>query len=256
VVNQAYHHALLAHGHGVAAVREHGGRRARVGLVTNGLPFIPATGSAADIRAAARLFARENDPHHAPVFLGRYPSSLMRSPDAPQVTRGDLALIAQRTDFFGLNCYLASYARATGTTARALEFTPDHPRAQPRWLALTHDAIYWGVRQFTERYGMKSVFITENGAAFVDPAPGADGTIADLHRLDYLRGHVQSAHRAVTEGLPLHGYFAWSFLDNFEWARGYAERFGLVHVDFSTQRRTPKLSGLWYAELMRRNAIV
>jgi beta-glucosidase len=259
-LNQAYHHALLAHGHGVAAVRAHGRPGSSVGLVHNHLPppQIPVTETAADLAAARTLYERTNVQLMGPVFLGGYPDSFLAAAgaDAPQAAPGDLELIGQPTDYLGLNIYAGDFVQADRTGAPALvPFSAGYPRGDMPWLYFTAQSLYWGVRHAAEVFGVRSFLITENGAACRDDT-AIDGAIVDLDRREYLHSYLVALHRAVAEGFDVRGYFVWSLLDNFEWAEGYAKRFGIVHVDYPTQLRTPKLSARWYAEVIRANRIV
>jgi beta-glucosidase len=261
LLNQAYHHALLAHGHGVAAVRTHGGPGATVGLVHNHLPppQIPLTEADADIEAARTLYERTNGQLMGPVFRGSYPDAWLAAAggDAPRVEPGDLAWIAQPTDYLGLNIYAGDFVRAAperGAEPEVLPFPPGYPRGDMPWLYHTPQSLYWGVRHAAEVFGAKSTLITENGAACADTL-GSGGTVLDLDRREYLRSYLAALHRAIAEGHDVRGYFVWSLLDNFEWAEGYARRFGIVHVDYDSQRRTPKLSARWYAEVIRGNRL-
>jgi beta-glucosidase len=258
VVNQAYHHALLAHGRGVVAVREFGGRGARVGLVHNPDVPIPVTETGDDIQAAEKLFAQANAHTLAPMHLGRYPTSYLRASGAnrPKVSRGDLQLISQPTDFLGLNVYSGNFVRADRRGRPEILTLPgNYPRADLTWLNHAPQSIYWALRHTQTLYGPKALYVTENGAGYEDQ-PNAQGEIIDLHRRDYVRNHLIAVHRAIDDGLPVRGYFLWSFLDNFEWAEGYVKRFGIVYNDFKTQRRTPKLSAYWYARVLAANRIV
>jgi beta-glucosidase len=219
---------------------------------------IPVTETPADIAAAERELRQRNAHLLAPLYFGRYAAAEMRATGRPlpAVKRGDLALIAEPTDFLGLNIYSGEFVRATGrATHEVLPFPPEYPCAGLAWLRLAPQSIYWALRHCHAVYQPAKLFITENGAGYDEPAR-ATGGIDDLHRRDYLRSHLEQVQRATTEGIPCRGYFAWSFLDNFEWAEGYAKRFGLVHVDFATQRRTPKLSAHWYAGVMRENRVL
>ncbi|HMB04906.1 MAG TPA: GH1 family beta-glucosidase [Isosphaeraceae bacterium] len=259
-VNQGYHHALLAHGHAVAAVRAFGGRGAQVGLVHNHLPppQIPLTEIEPDIAAARAEYTRTNRHLMGPLFLGHYPEEFLREAgdDAPEVEPGDLDHIAQPTDFLGLNLYAGDFVRA-GADGRpeVLPFPRQFPRGDLPWINVTPQTLYWSVRHAAEVFGVRTFYITENGAAFDDEVtPG--GEILDLDRREYLRSSLIALHRTVAEGFDVRGYFAWTLMDNFEWAEGYAARFGLVHVDRATQRRTPKLSAGWYARVIRENRIV
>jgi beta-glucosidase len=260
VVNQAYHHGLLAHGHAVTAVREHGGPGAVVGLVQNHLPApqIPLTETDADIAAARTLYERTNRQLMAPVFLGHYPEDFLREAgaDAPEIHPGDIELISQPTDFLGLNPYAGDYVRAgRDGQPEVLPFPKGFPRGDLPWINITPQTLYWTVRHAAEVFGVKTFYITENGAAFPDEVT-SDGEILDLDRREYLRNYLIELHRAIAEGYDVRGYFLWSILDNFEWAEGYGKRFGIVHVDYATQRRTPKLSAHWYAEVARTNRLV
>lgn len=258
VVNQAYHHALIAHGYGVSAVREYGGPRARVGLVHNPDVPIPVTETSHDINAAQKLFAEGNAHVLAPLYHGHYPGTYLRRTGAnrPQVTRGDLTLISQPTDFLGLNVYSGNFVRA-GRNGRpeTLTLPGNYPRADLTWLNHAPQSIYWTLRHAHALYRPKALYVTENGAGYEDQ-PNAAGEIIDLHRRDYVRNHLIAVHRAIEDGLPVRGYFLWSFLDNFEWAEGYVKRFGIVYNNFETQKRTPKLSAHWYAQVIAHNRIV
>ncbi len=258
VLNQAYHHAILAHGRGVSAVRAFGRAGSLVGLVQNHLPPppIPWTEAEADIAAALELYERHNAQILGPVCLGQYPDWILDAADAPVVQLGDLAEIGQATDFLGLNLYSGDFVRR-GADGRPqiLPFPARYPRGALPWINVTPEVIYWSIRLATEVYGPRPILITENGAAFEDEV-GPGGQILDLDRREYLRNHLISLHRAIAEGYDVRGYFLWSLLDNFEWADGYAPRFGIVRVDYPTQARTPKLSARWYAAAVAANRLV
>lgn len=258
VVNQAMHHALLCHGHGVRAVREHGGRGARVGLTDNCETVIPVTESAADIAAARAWFAEANWPVLDAIYRGGYAPGYLRrcGADAPRVAPGDFALISAPADFLGLNIYTGTFVRrGRGGRPQVVSPSPSYPQADSPWLFLAPRALYWGPRLAAETYPVKAIYITENGCGYDDDAVNA-GECLDLHRVEFLRSYLKELHRAIADGAPVRGYFVWSFLDNFEWADGYARRFGIVHNDFRTQRRTPKLSARWYAQVSAANALV
>jgi beta-glucosidase len=258
VVNQAHHHALLCHGHGVRAVREHGGRGARVGLIDNSMVTVPLIETPADIAAARALFIEKNTRILEPVFRGRYSAAYLRAAGAarPKWQKGDFDLIALPTDFFGLNIYTGEFARA-GKRGKPeiVPFTPNYPRSDSPWLQLVPEALYWGPRWARDIYGQKTIYITENGAGY-DDAPPVNGEVPDMHRRNYVRACLRELHRAIGEGVPVKGYFLWSFMDNFEWQDGYARRFGIVYNDFKTQKRTPKLSALWYQRVMAENRLL
>lgn len=258
VVNQTYHHALLCHGHGVRAVREHGRRGSRVGLTDNPTVAVPVTETPADIAAARQAFITENARVLEPLLRGRYTPAYLRvvGRDRPRVERGDFALIGLPTDFLGLNLYTGSFVRAgRGGRTETVPLPPAYPRGSCFWLNLVPQALYWGTRHVTEIYGARDLYITENGASFDEPET-SPGELPDLHRREYVRQCLIELRRAMADGVRVRGYFLWSFLDNFEWEEGYAKRFGIVHVDYRTQRRTPKLSAHWYANVMRLNRVV
>ncbi|MFZ2988874.1 GH1 family beta-glucosidase [Ideonella sp.] len=259
VVNQTYHHALLCHGHAVKAVRELGGAGARVGLTDNCDVAVPVTETPADIAAAKAWFAERNahilGAMHGHGYSAEY---LARTGSAaPQVEPGDFDLISLPTDFLGLNIYTATYVRAgrDGSAFEALPLPVNYPRADSPWLNLVPQAIYWAPRMVHELYGHKSIYITENGCGYNDE-PVVNGEVLDLHRRDYLRNHLREVHRAISDGVPIDGYFLWSFIDNYEWEDGYERRFGIVHCDYQTLVRTPKLSARYYAEVMRTRTIL
>jgi beta-glucosidase len=258
VINQTFHHALLCHGHAVRAVREFGGKGARVGLTDNSDISVPVTETEGDIEAARQWFVDKNAHILEPIYTGRYSPAYLRrcGTDRPAVEKGDLELISQPTDFLGMNIYTGVFVRQ-GKRGKyeALDLPPDYPRTSCPWLNIMPQAIYWGTRFVHEIYGVKAVYITENGCGY-DDEPLIKGEVHDLHRRDYVRNYLKELHRAISDGVPVRGYFLWSFMDNYEWQDGYTRRFGIVHVDFKTQKRTPKLSAHWYAKVMEENRVV
>ena len=169
-------------------------------------------------------------------------------------------------DVLGVNYYTRHVVRATGsaapTSGRAAAWVgSEHVEAVGRSLPRTEmgweidpQGLYDVLTTVHREYGRIPLYVTENGAAFAD-APGPDGTVADPQRVAYLDSHFRAAHRAIADGVDLRGYFVWSLLDNFEWAWGYSKRFGLVYVDYPTQRRIPKSSARWFAEVARGNGV-
>jgi beta-glucosidase len=258
IVNQTYHHALLCHGHGVRAVREHGGRDARVGLTDNATVPVPLDLSPANVAAARKAFTEENIRVLDPIFRGRYAASYLRAAGeaAPRVERGDFKLIAQPTDFIGLNIYTGHFVRA-GKNGRPerLPLPTNFPSTDCAWLHLLPQVLYWGPRFFTELYGPLPIYITEHGAGYQEEAR-SNGEVIDLHRRECVRNYLRELRAAMKDGAPVKGYFLWTFMDNFEWEDGYDRRFGIVHNDFKTQKRTPKLSARWYSEVIQHNALL
>ncbi|PQV63525.1 beta-glucosidase [Abditibacterium utsteinense] len=258
LVNQGYHHALLAHGYAVQAVREFGGPKARVGVVHNPPIPLPVTETPADIAAARADYEKANGQLLSPLFLGHYPEDFLQraGEDAPQIEDGDMELIAQPTDFLGLNLYSGYFVReGKSGEPENLPFPKQFPQGDLSWINITPQTLYWAIRHAAESYGVKTSYITENGAAF-DNEMTPDGEILDLDRREYLRNYLVGLHRAVDEGFDVRGYFQWSVMDNYEWAEGYSKRFGIVHVDYQTQKRTPKLSAHWYSRVIAENRII
>jgi beta-glucosidase len=254
----ASHRLLLAHAEAVRAYRAEG--RHRIGLVVNLEPKYAASDDAEDLAATARADAYMNRQYLDPVFLGRYPEELSEvfGEAWPRWPADDFTLIRQPIDFLGVNYYTRSVTRCD-------------PRVWPlraapvRQRRATHTETGWEVwapglthvlTWVKERYGNPPVYVTENGAAFFDP-PSLDGDrVADPLRVDYLRKHLAAVHAAIAHGVDVRGYFVWSLLDNFEWTHGYSKRFGIVHVDFETQTRTPKDSAGFYADVIASNGRV
>lgn len=258
VVNQTYHHALMCHGHGVRAVREFGGKDAQVGLADNPVVPVPFTETERDIAAARKAFIAENIRVLDPIYRGRYSLAYLRGAGAaaPRFERRDFDLISQPTDFIGLNIYTGYFVRAGkhGKPER-LPFPSGFPRADSPWIYTLPQVIHWAPRFMHEIYGVQAMYITENGTGYQE-APPVNDEVIDLHRREYLRNYLRELHSAILMGVPVKGYFLWSFLDNFEWDEGYDRRFGTVYVDFETQKRTPKLSAHWYTRVMAENRIV
>jgi beta-glucosidase len=258
VVNQTFHHALMAHGQGVRAVREHGGTGARVGLTDNIIVTAPVDLQPANVAAAKKAFVEENIRVLDPLFTGRYGATYRRitGADAARTEPGDLALIAQKTDFIGLNIYTGFFVRAgKGGRPEKIEYPTGYPRSDCAWLYLLPQVLYWGPKLFTDVYGRLPIFITESGAGYNEEPP-VDGEVQDLHRREYVRNCLTQLRSAMKNGVPVKGYFLWSFMDNYEWEDGYNRRFGIVYNDFATQQRTPKLSARWYAQVIKANALV
>jgi beta-glucosidase len=225
---------------------------------TAGAAHAAVTESVADIAAARAWFTEANQPVLDPIYRGHYAPAYLRrcGADRPVVMRGDFPLISQPVDFVGLNIYTGSFVRR-GQDGRPELLTPSasYPRTDSAWLNLAPRALYWTPRLVAEVYGEKNIYITENGCGYDDDTVRR-GECQDLHRVEYLRSYLKELQRATAEGVPVRGYFVWSFLDHFEWADGYRRRFGIVHTDFKTQRRTPKLSAHWYSAVMRENRVL
>jgi beta-glucosidase len=246
------HHLLVSHGVAVGAIRDHS-PGAEVGIVLNLTPATPVTPGKDDeaVRQFDGLFNRW---YLDPIFRARYPEDAIADRvrwrhldgvDLPFVRAGDLEAISVPLDFLGVNYYGRQAIRAGGdgrpegvTVVAPEKLTDMGWDVYPEGL---HDLLV----RIQRDYSPAKIYITENGAAY-DDGPDAAGRIADWRRTEFHRGHLLAAHRALAGGVPLHGYFVWSFLDNFEWAHGYTKRFGLYWVDYTTQRRLPKDSARWY----------
>lgn len=259
---RAGHHLLLSHGLACAEIRRRA-PGAEVGIVLNLSPAWPASDGAADQEAARRFDGLFNRWYLDPLFRGRYPADAvadrvrrghLAGPELPFVKDGDLTVIAAPLDYLGVNYYSRTRVKAgPGGEPVGAPAAPPEDLTDMGWEVFPAGLVPT-LQRVTREYGAPCVYITENGAAFPDPEP-AGGVIRDGRRIDYLAGHLQAAHRAVAEGVPLRGYFAWSLLDNFEWGHGYTKRFGLFGVDFVSGRRTAKQSAHWYRDTVAANAV-
>ncbi len=231
----------------------------RIGIVLNLEPRPPRSAHPADLAVARREEGLLNDWFVDPLVGDGYPADLVEASgwDRGVVRDGDMDLIAQPLDTVGLNYYRVETVWD--------ETVPDSERPAP---LLTDPAdqseMGWpvvpeGLRQMLElldERGFESIYITENGGAFPDEIASPDGSIEDDDRLSYYQRHLAVVDRAIADGIPVDGFFAWSLLDNFEWSFGYERRFGIVHVDFESQARTPKKSARWYADVIARNGLL
>jgi beta-glucosidase len=252
----ASHNLMRAHGRAVQVYREVGAHE--IGLVVNIEPKYPATDTPEDAAATARADAYMNRQYLDPALLGSYPAELAGIfgeawPDWPA---DDLALIRQRLDFVGINYYTrnvvaadASWPLGAGPVKQDATYTETGWEVFPQGLT---DLLLW----FKARYGDMPVYITENGAAFYDPPQAEDGAIHDPLRVSYLKKHFAAVSEAIRQGVDVRGYMLWSLFDNLEWSLGYSKRFGMVHVNFATQERTPKDSAKLYSQVIASNGEV
>ncbi|MGO8757994.1 MAG: GH1 family beta-glucosidase [Terracidiphilus sp.] len=257
-VNQVRHHGVLAHGLGVQAIRANA-PGAQVGLAESASYCVPVIEDPANVEAALRATHELNGMFLTPVMEGKYPETYLKKEgaNAPRIAPGDMEAIGSPLDFVGLNVYTPTYVRADdserGFTVEPVAAT--YPHMISPWLTVGPEAIYWAVRNTSNLWHPKAVFITENGCSAED-AVTAGGRIEDIERVMYLRNNLTHLQRAAAEGYPIKGYFLWSLLDNFEWSFGYSTRFGVHYVDFKTQKRTPKLSAEWYRAVVAKNAVL
>jgi beta-glucosidase len=271
---RAAHHLLLAHGQAARMMREQR-RDSRIGGCVNLYAVSPQTADPADLDAARRIDGLQNRFFLDAMLKGSYPEDVLT--DLRQVTDlgfirdGDLKVIAAPLDVLMINYY--SRFTVSGSSGGAASAAAAPTDTGSPWVGSEHVSFVGGGRPVTamgweidgdgleevllrlaREYPAIPLVISENGAAFDDVVTD-DGRIDDRERLDYIDLHLRGCHRAIAAGVPLQGYFAWSLMDNFEWAWGYGKRFGLVYVDYATQRRTPKSSARWYAETIRRGGL-
>jgi beta-glucosidase len=253
---QLSHYALLGHGLSVQAIRARARSGTCVGLAENPIAIVPATLSSEDLEAAKCAMREENAPYLTAICEGRYTDQYLQGlgADAPHFTPEEMRTIATPLDMLGLNVYTPTYVRAAAST-KGYEVLPsptDFPHMASSWLTVGPESLFWATHLTYELWQPKAIYITENGCSTDDTLTNK-GEVLDTGRVMYLRNYLAQLRRAVAGGAPVKGYFAWSLLDNFEWADGYGKRFGLIYVDFTTQKRTPKLSAQFYASVVSSN---
>ncbi len=254
----AAHHSLLAHGKAVQVIRSLAKVTPSIGTALVGVVKIPVSERPGDVAAARHatfaITARDcaNNTWFAdPLLRGAYPEDGLRlfADSLPKIASADMETICQKLDFCGVNIYFGEVVQARGDGSwEVVPPPPGCPLTTMGW-PVTPEALYWGPKFFYERYGLP-IAVTENGMANCDWV-SVDGRVHDPQRIDFLTRHLQAYGRAIAEGVPGFAYFVWSILDNFEWAHGYKQRFGLIYVDYGTQARVIKDSGYWYREVIR-----
>lgn len=262
----ASHHVLLSHGLAVPVIREES-PGAEVGITLNLTPAEPASPSAEDHDATRHFDGYFNRWYLDPLFGHKYPADMVADyiaaghlpPEGLSVALpGDLKTISVMTDFLGINYYSRSVLRSDKVPEALNEPRNVHVAPEKDWTEMGWEVHPNGLWEILLRvhldYRPRKLYVTENGASYSTP-PDADGRVRDEKRLHFLRDHFVAARRAMDDGVPLAGYFVWSLLDNFEWDRGYSQRFGIVWVDYETQRRIPKDSALWYRGVIAENAV-
>ena len=244
---KAAHHLLLAHGLAMEVLARNSPNTLN-GIVLNFTPCYPESDSLADINAADFADDYLNQWYIKPIFDGKYPEIMSQLPTEhqPEIHDGDMAIIAHDMDFLGINFYTRAIYRADADE-HFLQIEPPEPRTDMGW-EIYPKAFTELLVSLNEKYTLPPVYITENGAAMADKI--IDGVVNDQDRLDYYQQHLNAVNDAIEQGVQVNGYFAWSLMDNFEWAEGYLKRFGIVHVDYETQLRTIKASGLAYKALI------
>jgi beta-glucosidase len=254
----ATHHLMTAHAAAVEAYRASG--KHRIGIVVNLEPKYPASKSDDDQAATRRADAYMNRQYLDPLLLGGYPNEVREvfGEAWPDHSPAELEYLRQPIDFVGVNYYTRSVTRDDPSSWPVRAGRVDQPRhahTETGW-EVYPDGLTDTLKWVTERYGRIPLYITENGAAFYDPPQPIEGRVDDPLRVAYYRSHLGAAYKALCQGVDLRGYFAWSLLDNYEWSLGYSKRFGIVHVDYATQKRTPKASARFYSEVIRTQGAV
>lgn len=260
----ATHHLLLGHGLALERMRSMGGDDNQIGITLNLSPVRPSRDREPDREAARRVDGNANRLYLDPIFRGSYPEDMVehyaQDSDFSFVQDGDLGLISAPVDFLGVNYYMRHTVRDDDGSGTGMSF----PSVRARTViphAAGRTAMGWPIEpdglteilvRLKDEYTQAPIYITENGVAFHDYAD-PEGDVNDDERIEFLDTHFRAANEAIEQGVNLKGYFVWSLLDNFEWSEGYSKRFGIVHVDYPTQRRTPKKSYEWYRGVIRRN---
>ena len=252
------HHLLLSHGLSLPIIRENS-KDSKVGIALNLNPAYPASSSEVDLKAAQLFDEYFNGWYLEPLYGNQYPKNILNSwKDEGKLTKGldfikdgDFKVISEPTDFLGINYYSRAIIRCSKTEKHKnlpVEIVPGE-KTKFDW-----EVFPKGLEELLLRinkdYSPKSLFITENGASYDSNIQGMED-INDSKRIEYLESHILACKNAVDQGVPLEGYFCWSLMDNFEWAEGLNHRFGLVHIDFDTQKRIPKRSYKWYQKFLQ-----
>ncbi len=253
----AAHHLLLSHGLATQAIRAAASRKPEIGIVLNLHPIHPASPSEEDKLAARRFDGVINRMFLDPVFFGKYPEDMLELFGflLPEIRPEDMETISAPIDFIGINYYTRNVVRFDPEFP-LIQASPIHPEGSEysQMWEIYPPGIYEIVTRVWKEYNPPSIFLTENGVPVPDGVD-FDGRVRDERRIRYLKNHLIYLHKAISEGVLVRGYFVWSLLDNFEWAYGYSMRFGLVYVDYPTQKRIIKDSGRWYAQVIKENGL-
>jgi len=255
---QLTHYVVPGHGLAVQSVRAATKPGTQVGIPDNVAVTTPVVETAEHIQAARKALRLINAMYLTVLMEGKYPEEYLKrlGPAAPKFNPEELKIISSPLDFVGLNIYTPTYVRAADN-AVGFDMVPNpgsYPHMYSDWLTIGPEALYWGPKLVADTWGVKAIYITENGCSSKDEI-ASDGHVYDTDRVMYLRNYLTQLQRATAEGVPVKGYFLWSLLDNYEWADGYEKRFGITYVDFKTQKRIPKLSSEFYRNTILHNTV-
>ncbi len=258
VSNQTVHNALLGHGLALRAIRESGNKKTIVGTVENPLLSWPIYENEKHISAAKKAFYNRNQQILFPLMTGKYSEEWLNEmgENAPEFTEEEMKIIGGRLDYLGLNIYMG-YPIRYSENENGYEIVPlpsNFPKTYMDW-GITPKALYSTLKFVNEFFGNIPLYITENGMAAKD-LETKNGEILDIDRVEFLRIHLEMVSRAISENIPVKGYFVWSLLDNFEWSHGYDSRFGIIRVNYSNQKRTIKLSGEYYRDVIKNRRVL
>ena len=255
----AAHHILLSHGEAVKAFREMNIKGSKIGITLNLTPAYPASEKEEDKLAAQYADGFANRWFLDPIFKGNYPEDMMELyskiiGEFDFIKEGDLETISVPIDFLGVNYYTRSIVKYDEDSMLKAENVPGPGKRTEMGWEISPESLYDLLKRLDREYTKLPMYITENGAAFKDEVT-EDGRVHDYERIEYIKEHLKVIARFIEEGGNLKGYFVWSLLDNFEWAHGYSKRFGIVYVDYETQRRILKDSAWWYKEVIEKERI-
>ncbi len=259
-LNQARHHAVLAHGLAVQAIRAHGKPDTKVGIAENIKVPVPVYETPENIKAAETATREINAGYLTVIMEGKYTDTFLKKAgaDAPKFTAEELKIISSPLDFVGINIYNPQcYVQASNNEEgyEVIPISKSHPTSTSKWHHLAPETLYWGARFTQTLWNVKEIFVTENGCSGIDELT-QDNHIYDTDRITFLRNYLTQLQRATSDGVPVKGYFYWSLVDNFEWASGYGTRFGLYYMDYKSLKRYPKLSADYYKVIALNNAVM
>ncbi|MGB9779807.1 GH1 family beta-glucosidase [Caldanaerobacter sp.] len=255
----AAHHILLSHGEAVKVFRDMNLKGAQIGITLNLTPAYPASEKEEDKLAAQYADGFANRWFLDPIFKGNYPEDMMELyskiiGEFDFIKEGDLETISVPIDFLGVNYYTRSIVKYNEDSMLKAENVPGPGKRTEMGWEISPESLYDLLKRLDREYAKLPIYITENGAAFKDELT-EDGRVHDYERIEYIKEHLKAIARFIEEGGNLKGYFVWSLLDNFEWAHGYSKRFGIVYVDYETQKRILKDSAFWYKGVIEKGAI-